>query len=40
MKSIGAARAEVLKLLYILRGIIRGLVNNRFFNLFFDWFYP
>ena len=40
MRSIGAARAEVLKILYILRGVMRGLVNNRYFNLFFDWFYP
>jgi hypothetical protein len=34
------ARVEVIKLLYILRGIMRGLINNRFFNLFFEWFYP
>jgi hypothetical protein len=33
-------RQEVIKLLYILRGILRGLINNRFFNLFFEWLYP
>ena len=34
------AKNEVMKLLFILRGIMRGLTNNRYFNLFFDWFYP
>jgi hypothetical protein len=34
------ARVEVMKLLYILRGIMRALINNRYFNLFFEWFYP
>ena len=40
MRSMQGARAEVIKILYILRGVMRGLTNNRFFNLYFDWFYP
>ena len=35
-----AYRNEVIKLLYIIKGIMRGLVSNKCFNLFFDWFYP
>lgn len=31
---------EVMKLMYILKGICRGLVSSRTFKLFFDWFYP
>lgn len=33
-------RLEVIKLLYIFRGIIKGLLNHKHYNLFFDWFYP
>jgi hypothetical protein len=33
-------KQEVIKVLYILRGIMRGLTGHKFFNLFFDWFYP
>jgi len=40
LKLIPGARSEIIKILYILRGIMRGLVNNRYFNLFFEWFHP
>jgi len=35
-----SAKAELMKLFYILRGIVSGLNSCKHFALFFDWFYP
>ena len=40
MQATEGARANVIRLFYILRGIVRGCNNSKTFNLFFDWFYP
>ena len=40
LRSTPAARTEVIKIFYIIRGVMRGLISNKHFNRFFDWFYP